>query len=113
MNTITELPQRAVKFDLGLCRVYNRLVAIEARDQGDGTRKWILKMDGYVMTHYGCFVWEPLPSSRSDEFIKMTRFNTADECQVFWVCHITQIKELFQTIEEMKRNFNKKIFSKK
>jgi hypothetical protein len=107
MNTIPELSEYASKYDLGLCKVYNRPVVIEARGQSDGTRKWVLKMDGYVMTHYGCFVWEPLPSSRSDRFILLTRFNSADECYKFWLQQITEIRELYENVDDIK--YHKKV----
>jgi hypothetical protein len=106
---VSELYKVAIKFDLGVCKVYKRPVVIEASEQNDGTRKWVLKMDGYVMSQYACFVCEPLPSERSDEFIKITRFNSIEECYLFWVNHIKEKRELYQTIKEMKEVLYSKI----
>ena len=85
---------RACKFDLGKCFFYNRPIVIEARDQMDGSRKWVLKMHEWVLGKDGEFIWEPTPSSRTDEFIKNTRFDTPDECHLFWVDAVNEAKPL-------------------
>jgi hypothetical protein len=86
--------KRAVKFDLGVCRIYNRPVSIEARPQINGSIKWAMKMHEWVLGKDGEFYIEPMPSSRTDEFIENTRFNSPDECHSFWVKNIREIKPL-------------------
>lgn len=95
MITKNEWIDRATKFDLGNCIFYNRPIVIEARDQIDGSRKWILKMHEWVLGKDGKFIWEPTPSGRSDEFIKNTRFETPDECHTFWVSAVKEVKPLY------------------
>ena len=87
--TKNEWLERATKFDLGICNYYNRPVVIECREQLDGSKKWVLKMQEFVLGKDGKFVFEPIPSSRTDEFIANTRFDTPDECHSFWLSAIT------------------------
>jgi hypothetical protein len=78
--------ERATIFDLGTCIFYNRPIKIEARDQPDFIRLWVLKMHEWVLGKDGKFHYEPLPSSRTDEFIKNTRFESPDEVQSRFRC---------------------------
>lgn len=87
--------ERAIKFDLGTCMFYKRPVVIEARDQIDGSRKWVLKMHEWVLSKDGFFIFEPIPSSRTDEFIENTRFNSPRECHSCWVELVTEAKPLY------------------
>lgn len=48
--------------------------------QPDSSSLWKVSKDTlYVLTKTGEFIFEPLPSSRTDEFYKETRFQTFDE----------------------------------
>lgn len=85
---------KAIKFDLGLCKLYHRPVTIEARDQLDGSRACVLKMHEWVLGKDGNFGWEPIPSSRDDEFIKLTRFTSFEECYNFWINNVKEVKPL-------------------
>lgn len=85
---------RAIAFDLGKCIFYKRPVRIEARNQIDGSKKWVLKMHEWVLGKDGEFVYEPMPSSRTESFIKHTRFDSPDECHSFWVKSVTEAKPL-------------------
>jgi hypothetical protein len=87
--------ERATKFDLGTCIFYKRPIVIEARDQTDDSRKWVLKMHEWVLGKDGEFHREPLPSSRTAEFIMKTRFDSYDECHSFWVQNVTCEKPLY------------------
>ena len=87
--------ERAVKFDLGECIFYKRPVVIERRLQIDGTEKWVLKMHEWVLGKDGDFHYEPMPSSRSDEFIENTRFDSPDECHSFWAENVNSEKPLY------------------
>ena len=93
--TNNEWLERATTFDLGTCIFYKRRVFIEARPQRDETRLWVLKMDSWVLGKDGGFHYEPMPSSRTDEFISLTRFNSPDEVHNFWVENITEQKSLY------------------
>lgn len=87
--------ERAVKFDLGECIFYKRPIVIERRLQIDDTEKWVLKMHEWVLGKDGNFHYEPMPSSRTDEFIENTRFNSPDECHSFWVENVNSEKPLY------------------
>lgn len=87
--------ERATIFDLGTCIFYNRPIKIEARDQPDFTRLWVLKMHEWVLGKDGKFHYEPLPSSRTDEFIKNTRFESPDEVHSFWCQSINKAEPLY------------------
>lgn len=54
-------------------------VRIEARDQKDGSRKWVVCQAGEVLNKKGHWEWEPLPSSRTDNFLQRTRFDSPQE----------------------------------
>jgi hypothetical protein len=81
----TEWLEKATKFDLGVCIIYNKPIVIEARDQIDGSRKWVLKMHELVFGKDGKFHYELSPSSRTDKFIEKTRFDSVNECYSFWI----------------------------
>lgn len=88
----------ATKFDLGKCIYYKRPVIIEARDQLDGSRLWVVQMEhsqGWVLGKDSEWHWEPRPSSRTDEFIELTRFGSPNEAHDFWKHNITEAKELY------------------
>lgn len=87
--------ERATNFDLGTCSIYRRPVDIMARDQMDGSRKWVLKMHEWVLGKDGEFHYEPRPSSRTEEFVNNTRFDSIDECYNFWKENVTEQKPLY------------------
>ena len=90
--------ERAITFDLGHCIFYKRPVYIEARDQADGNRLWVLKMersDCWVLGKDGEFHWEPMPSSRTDAFIANTRWDNPEQVHSFWKDVITEAKPLY------------------
>lgn len=80
---------------MGDCPIYERPIEIVQRGQIDGSIKWVLKMHEWVLGKDGEFYREPIPSSRSDEFISNTRFNSPDECHSFWVKNVTKKKDLY------------------
>ena len=89
---------KATTFDLGLCQIHGRKVYIEARDQMDKTRLWVVKMEktnGWVLGKDKEWYYEPLPSSRSNEFIELTRFSSPDEAYEFWLKNVTEKKILY------------------
>lgn len=89
---------RATKFSLGLCSIYNRPIYIEERLQKNGLRVWVLMMEnsnGWVLGKDAEWHWEPLPSSRTDEFINLTRFISPDEAHTFWIENIKEYKPLY------------------
>ena len=87
--------ERATIFELGNCIFHNRPVKIEARDQMDDSRLWVVKMHEWVLGKDAEWYREPLPSSRTDEFIKNTRFNSPNEAHDFWVSNVNEAKKLY------------------
>lgn len=89
------LPYEAVKYELGDCPHHKRPVTIEARDQIDGRRLWVVKMHEWVLGKDSTFHYEPRPSSRTDEFIQNTRFDSHQEAYQFWKTNITSKQDLY------------------
>lgn len=59
---------------------YEWVTFVSARRQKDGTLKWVVEEIGTVMDkNTGKFEYEPMPSSRTDEFKERTRFDSAEE----------------------------------
>jgi hypothetical protein len=89
---------RATTFSLGVCPIYGRPVFIEERLQPTGRRLWVLKMEssnGWVLGKDGEFHFEPLPSSRTQDFIDLTRWESPDEVHTFWKENIKDKKPLY------------------
>lgn len=84
----------ATRFDLGICKIYKRKVLIEARDQMDESRLWVVYMDGWVLGKNGEWYYELLPSARTDEFIRLTRFSFAGVAYEAWRALVTESKPL-------------------
>jgi hypothetical protein len=89
------LPYEAVKYELGDCPHHKRPVTLEARDQIDGRRLWVVKMHEWVLGKDSVFHYEPMPSSRTDEFIENTRFDSHQEAYQFWKTNITSKQDLY------------------
>lgn len=47
--------------------------------------KWTILQGGACFNKQGKWEYEPMPSSRTDEFIERTRWNSAQEALDFWV----------------------------
>jgi hypothetical protein len=62
-----------------------RPITIESREQRDGSVKWVLCNDIYVLSKDGYFEYEPLPSSRTDKYLKATRYEDKDELLNFYL----------------------------
>lgn len=54
-------------------------VRIQRARQMEGPDKWKVERDGSVLNKSGDWEYEPLPSSRSDEFLARCRYDTAQE----------------------------------
>lgn len=86
--------EKATEFSMGICPIYDRPVYIETR----GPSRWVVKMDrsqGWVLGKDTEWHWEPLPSSRTDEFLSNTRFSSPDEAYEFWKNNVKERKELY------------------
>lgn len=73
----------ADRFRLGKSKIYitnlgGREVTIEIRQQIDKSYKWVVKMDCWVLGKDNKYYYEPMPSSRTDEFIDNTRFGNKE-----------------------------------
>ena len=73
----------ADRFIIGKSTAYltntgGREIVIEAREQIDGSIKWAVKMELWVLGKDNQYHYEPMPSSRTDEFLKNTRFDTKE-----------------------------------
>lgn len=53
---------------------WHRMVYVEERLQRDGSQLWVITRGGAVLSRLGDWEYEPIPSSRSDEFIARTRW---------------------------------------
>jgi hypothetical protein len=84
----------ATVFDLGTCLIHKRPVKLEARGQLDGARLWVVKMHEWVLGKDADWHWEPLPSSRSDEFLQLTRFASPAQAHDFWKNSVTASQTL-------------------
>jgi hypothetical protein len=58
---------------------YVRGITLERCKQRDGSYKWAIRSHGQVMTKTGKWEYEPMPSSRTDAFLKRARFDSVDE----------------------------------
>ncbi len=54
-------------------------IKIEARHCEDRRTRWAVVRNEYCLTKSGAWEYEPLPSSRTADFIAATRFDTIDE----------------------------------
>lgn len=57
----------------------NRDVRIERAMQMDGSEKWAVRRHGDCLDRSGQWEYEPLPSSRDDDFLARCRFDSASE----------------------------------
>ena len=54
-------------------------IRIQRARQADGPDRWKVARGSYCLSKRGDWVYEPLPSSRTDAFLKRCRFDSADE----------------------------------
>lgn len=50
-----------------------------------GRNSWVVFHKSYVLGKDGEWHYEPLPSSRTDEFIELTRFPSAQDAYQAWI----------------------------
>mgnify|MGYP003425797941 FL=1 len=97
MNTVENptctKPMLGVVLTYGLYFDKNRLqwVTIEATKYDEQTNvpiTWAVRRGGSVMSKFtGSFDYEPMPSSRDDDFFNEYRFSTPDEAADCWSKH--------------------------
>jgi hypothetical protein len=58
---------------------YGDEVKVQRSRQLDGSEKWAVRKLGECLNKQGEWEWEPMPSSRDDEFIARCRFDSAQE----------------------------------
>lgn len=54
-------------------------VKVHRTRQLDGSVKWAVRYRGVCLNKQGTWEWEPMPSSRDDEFLARCRFDLAQE----------------------------------
>jgi hypothetical protein len=54
-------------------------IEIIRTDQRTGPAKWKVFKDGYCLSKFGGWEYEPMPSSRTDDFIERCRFDSAQK----------------------------------
>ena len=59
-------------------------VRLESVGQLDGSEKWAIREEGCCLNKQGEWEFEPLPSSRTDDFYDRCRWDTADAALEFW-----------------------------
>lgn len=78
-------------FSLGKCPLYNRDVYIRTRGQIYGPDKWVCMLEnsqGWCLGKNNRWYYEGNPSSRTDAFIKQTRFDTHEEAREAYKAHL-------------------------
>lgn len=74
-----------VKFEIEESKVHRyvhgpgRMIYIEARSQRDGSKKWVVAMDGFCLGKDGKYHHEPMSSSRTKDFLHNTRFDSRNQ----------------------------------
>lgn len=58
---------------------------IERCSQCNGTFKWAIRRSGSCMNNEGEWEFEPMPSSRDDEFMARCRYESAESAYAAWV----------------------------
>ena len=58
-------------------------ITVEARKQRDGTARWAIMNIGNCLGKDGLWMFESLPSSRTDEFLEMTRWPSPRDALAF------------------------------
>jgi hypothetical protein len=89
--------EKATEFDMGICPIQKRPLFISSRKQAIGEFKWVVQLERSMCWVLGkdCeFHYEPLPSSRTDQFLKNTRFDSPDEALEFYQKNIKEEKPL-------------------
>ena len=90
--------EKATEFYMGICPYQQRPLYISSRKNSKNEFKWVVQLE-----HSHCWVlgkdkewhWEPLPSSRTQEFIDNTRFDSPDQAWEFYGNNVTGEKELY------------------
>lgn len=87
----------SVIFFIGKSLVYQtniggREIHIEQRMQVDGNEKWAVKMENWVLGKDNKYHYEPLPSSRTDDFINNTRFDSKEQAIKNLIIHENEFK---------------------
>lgn len=59
-------------------------VILRRMPQREGSDKWAIFDRGACLDKDGDWVFQPLPSSRDDEFMRSCRFDSAEEALAFW-----------------------------
>lgn len=85
----------ATNYKLFACENYpttrgNREIYISTREGMNGTR-WVVFMDGWTLGKDLNFHYEPIPSSRDDEYLNNTRFQSKENALEALKAHINNL----------------------
>jgi len=86
--------EKAVVFDMGFCPYHNRPIKIEKTSQVLDIQKWAFRMQEWVLTKEGEFIYEPLPSSRTPLFLELSRFDSPEEAYKFYLDNVNCVQRL-------------------
>jgi hypothetical protein len=67
-------------------------IAIRRQVQRDNSVKWAVYCRSFVLTKSGEWVFEPIPSSRTDEFIADTRFDSLASAWIEAEIQVTKMR---------------------
>lgn len=86
----------ATEYLLGKCPNYptsggHREVFLKRRDNAHGQKKWIIFMDQFCLGKDLEFHFERMPSSRTQEFIKNTRFESKQKAIQAFIKHLESL----------------------
>lgn len=82
----------ASTFQLGMSNMYNRAVEIQSYEQMDGSLKWAVKMNEWVLGKDLSWHWQPNPSGRDTSFLRECRYDTKEEAYDYYIRHINEGK---------------------
>ena len=77
-----------------------RNVEIIRMGQIKGPDKWAIKIDqNFALLKNGEIYWEPQPSSRSEEYLKQARYDTAEDAYSVYIQNQEKIHGAFEINE--------------
>lgn len=63
--------------------LWNRVEIVATMWRGEDPSSWAIREGGCVLTKKGEWEMEPIPSSRTEKFLSLTRWDSAEEAAAF------------------------------